>query len=181
MVNGVSLWEAIRNWAGKLGLAGMVGWLAKTFWSSYQKRMDRARMLVDQARPDLEPLGWQGSNWSGRVRMRNKGTGTAHDMRLTLSHCLGHASGGEIQPGEEGLTAELYFKDQPFFQERQEGAAGLTIIYADRFGNTYKTIIPVGQHQRADGRFNMDVQWHDYRVERPNIRRQDLWKIGSQH
>ncbi len=162
-----------------MGLGGIAGWFANVFWSSYQKRIDRGREKVDEARPELIPLGSGGSfGQSICVRLRNAGRGVARDITLTLSHCAGEPRSAEIHPGEEGLTGTLYYQDQPFGLERQEEPTNLTVSYTDRFGNTYKTIIPVGQQQRAAGGFQLQVDWGDYVLQEPTLSRQDFWKIG---
>lgn len=164
-----------------MGLGGILGWLAKTFWSSYQKRVERGRNLIEQARPELVPLGWStgSSAGVGRVRVKNRGTGVARSLCLTLSQCSREATGGEIRPDQEGETEELYFEDQPFYLRQQEDPLNLTITYVDRFGNPYKTTIPVSQRPRADGNFNIDIHWDRYQSEAPKMLSRTRWKIGK--
>lgn len=176
---GTSGWDTIMDWVQKLGIGGALGWLAKTAWSSFGARIKRGRTLVDQARPELLPLGWEGSNWQGRVRLKNVGPGVARQLRLRLSSCSREERGGEVQPRQEGHTAELFFEDQPIFLEKQKNSLWLTIIYADKYGNDYSTMIPVEQYKRDDGRYNLRILWGAYKIEQPLLSWLSLWKIGK--
>lgn len=169
------------DWATKLGIGGVLGWLANVLYSSFQRRIERGRDLIEKAKPELIPLGWfsGASSGTGRVRLKNRGSGVARNLSLSLSQCSSEAKGGKIQPGEESLTAELYFEDQPIYREEQDGELKLVITYVDRFENSYKTVIPVSQRRRADGRYNIDIHWEDYKIVEPKISLLKRWKIGG--
>ncbi len=171
-------WETIFDWAGKMGLGGVFGWLGNAFLSSYKERVNRGRQRVDEVKPELIPLGAGSPGQTICVRLRNAGRGVARDITLTLTHCSGEPRSAEIHPGQEGLTGTLYYQDQPFGLARQEGVSSLTITYADRFGNSYKTVIPVGQRERDAPGFGLQVDWGNYKLEEPHLSRKDLWNIG---
>jgi hypothetical protein len=104
----------------------------------------------------------------------------ARSLCLTLSRCSKEAKDGEIQPGEEGLTEELSFEDQPIYRQEQGGKLELVITYVDKFENDpYKTIIPVSQRHRDDGNYNIDIHWKDYKIEAPKISLCTRWRIGG--
>ena len=175
-----SFWAETKDWIAKLGLGSMVGWFANNLWRSYQKRIDRGRKLVDEDRPELVPLGWTtGSSFAiGRVRLKNQGDGIAQDISLALTGCKRVARDSKIQPGEEGVTAELDFEDQPFTLEEQPTTCYFTIHYSDKFGNDYVLTIPASQDKRDDGKFNLNAEWNNYRTNEPTISNRSLWKIG---
>ena len=109
----------------------------------------------------------------------NAGRGVARHITLTLSHCSGEPRSPEIHPEQEGLTGTLYYRDEPFGLARQEEPTSLTVAYSDRFENTYKTVIPVSQRERAAPGFQLQVDWGDYRLEEPNLSHRDFWRIGG--
>lgn len=175
--------SAISEWVSRVGIwavcVAILGWLSKVLWSSFWDRVNRGRALVDQAKPELRPLGWSGFDWRGYVRVKNEGQGIAKHLRLRLSGCSREAPGGEVRPGEEGHTAELAFDEQPFALTRLDEPLSLMIEYSDKYGNGYSLIVPVTQYQRNDGRFNLNTSWGSYEIRNPSLSRLVLWKIGK--
>ncbi len=173
----------MKDWVAKLGVGlvlSMATWLANYHW----KRIAHGRRLVNDARPKLEPLGTSAAVTTGagylRIRLKNIGTGTAQGLCLAMSHCSTEACGGQIQAGEEGQTEELYYGDQPVYQERKEGLLNIIVSYLDRFKNLYKTIIPFSQVRRDDGKFIPDpIHWDKYVLESPKLSIYEFWKIGK--
>ena len=84
-----------------------------------------------------------------------------------------------MRAGQEGHTAELSFEDQPISLTKLDGPLWLTIEYSDKYGNSYSTIVPIEQHIRADGQYNMQTLWDAYEIKEPHLSRVTLWKIGK--
>lgn len=173
-------WQSvIFDWASKISVVGILGWLGTALLSSFRKRINRGRALADEAKPELLPVGWWLLDWRGYVRVRNVGPGVAKGLRLKLSGCSRDAHGGEVRAGQEGRTAELSFEDQPISSTKLDGPLRLTIEYSDKYGNSYSTIVPIEQHMRADGRYNMQTLWDAYEIKEPHLSWVTLWKIGT--
>jgi len=178
-----SMWDSIADskvWdlLGKMGVGGLLAWAAKTLWDSAQRRIERGRRLVDEARPELLPRRWLGSQQNGRLHLENVGRGLARNLRVTFSGSNAVASGGEVAPGTTADSRELALGDSLFFRAPQVEPAHFTVLYEDRFRNDYKLILPVTQAPRADGEFNMAFDFTWYQTEEPRLGRRALYRLG---
>jgi hypothetical protein len=182
---GTLAWE----WGSKLGIPALAGggilWLIRSWITGRDKALDQGRGRVEAARPEVIPTG-SGFTDVGRGSwtLRNRGPGIARDIRVSFTGSANIVRLREIEPDSdrrtrEPRTPEHAIEDSSFFAEAWQTPATLTVRYKDRFANEYVTALAVRQQPRADGRFNMTVDWDNPRVTAPEISKQRLREIGA--
>jgi hypothetical protein len=182
-----AVWDAIyaiehsKSWHIILAIASSGAFLAvlRGIWGYIQKRADRGRKLVDEARPELVPGGLVGSRQSGYLTLENIGAGAARNIRASFSGSGGLAAGGDIGPGVIGRSRELQYGDSPFFRVKQAEPARFTVLYTDRLGNDYTLTIPLELEPRADGEFNMGFDWSKFTNTGPHLGWRDHYRLGK--
>ena len=182
-----AVWDAInaiehsKFWQILLAVVGSSAFIAvlRGIWSYIQKRADRGRKLVDDARPELVPGGLVGTRLSGYMTLENVGVGVARNIRMSFSGSGGLATGGDVGPRVIGKSRELQYGDSPFFRVAQAEPAYFTVLYADRLGNDYTLRVPVRQDPRADGEFNMGMDLTQYTNIPPQLGWRDFYRLGK--
>jgi hypothetical protein len=182
-----AVWDAVnaiehsRFWQILLAVLGSSGFLAVLggIWSYVQKRIDRGRKLVDDARPELVFRGLVGTRLSGYMTLENVGVGVARNIRMSFSGSGGLAAGDDVGLGVIGKSRELQYGDSPFFRIAQAEPAHFTVLYADRLGNDYTLRVPVRQAPRADGEFNMGMDTTQYTTAAPRLGWKDYYRLGK--
>jgi hypothetical protein len=74
--------------------------------------------------------------------------------------------------------ATLYVQGSPLFDPASQGQAEIMLLHLDRYDNEYRLIVPVTRQQRADGGFNMAIDWHHYANVAPKLSKGKLREIG---
>jgi hypothetical protein len=64
------------------------------------------------------------------------------------------------------------------FDPGSNGQAEITLVYVDRYDNEYRLEVPVTRQQRADGGFNMVIDWNGYRTRAPRLSGRRRREIG---
>ena len=86
----------------------------------------------------------------------------------------------EVPVGQSRLTARLHMlKDSPLYDEAASGQAELALLYVDRYENEYRLVVPVTRQKRADGGFNPQFHWQDYKTIEPKLSKKRLREIGA--
>jgi hypothetical protein len=175
-------WQVIWDWGSKIGLGGVAVWLVQRWISQRDKAAERGRSLVDDASPELVPLGNRGDQYTIELEVRNQGKGVARTLRLGFPGYADYATRVEVPVGAIGRTGGLDVRNSPFFTERDNERAGhaeIALAYADRYGNEYRLVIPVERQRRDDGGFNMDIRRRDYQTVAAKLTKKRLRKIGG--
>ena len=161
------------------GGAGLVAlrWLGKAGWESIKSRIERGRRRVEEARPELIPLGGTTPRLQIGVRLENRGRGAARNTRVRFTGTRGEAIDGEIAAGAIGLSGNLDTSANPAYRVRQDNLL-LTVLYADRFGNDYTVTVRAAQTPRADEQYNVDFPWTQYQHHEPRLGWRDYYRIG---
>ena len=174
-------WETVGSWPvwQMIGGGGAVVALLTAVVHACQKRSDRGRNRVDQARPELLASAAPTSAGCVWVEVQNVGPGIARNLRLTFSDSDRVADGGDVLPGQRGRTNDLDLSDSRYVTERVAEPAHLTLSYRDRLGIEYRTLLPTEQRERADGRFNVFADVSKSRTEKPRLRWRDYYRLGQ--
>jgi len=177
-------WNALaesKAWHIVLAIVGSGAFLTalKLVWDGVQKRVERGRRRVEESRPELLARGLVGTRQSGYVTLENVGVGAARNIRMSFSGSSGRVAGGDVGRGVMGKSRELQYGDSPFFRVAQAEPAHFTVLYADRLGNDYTLTVPVRQDPRADGEFNMGIDWAVYATVAPQLGWRDYYRLGK--
>jgi len=176
-------WQSVAqtawDWGGKIGLGAGAFWLIQRWISQRDKSAERGRALVDAAHPELVPTTNFGGQHSVQVNVRNDGIGPARTLRIAFTGVPEIATVDNVPVGQERVTTPLNVRGSPLFDPAYHGQAEITLIYADRYNNEYRLTIPVTRQPRADGGFNMVIDWHNYKNVPPNLTKKRLREIGG--
>ena len=167
------------DWASKMGLGGLLVWFVQRWLSKRDKQAERGQQLVDAARPELVATTNLGGQYTVQLNVENRGKGPARTLRMGFTGVAEIEARDEVPGGQTRLTASLNIQGSAFFTEAHEGRAEITVIYADRFDNEYRLILPVTRQKRADGGFNMVIRWLDYKNAGPRLSKKRLREIGG--
>jgi len=169
------LWD----WFSKVGIGGLIGWFVRRWFERRDKAADRGRQLVDDARPELVPVNNLGDRYTVALNVENRGKGTARTLRLGFTGIQEVETRDEVPMQQQRTTARLNVQGSPFFTEAHDGRAEINLVYADRYGNEYRLILPVTRQARADGGFNPVFDWPNYRQVEPKLTKKRLREIGA--
>jgi hypothetical protein len=179
---GEEAWQFIRQWARELGGIGLIvavlGWWLKRRIENRDQTVERGQRLVDEARPELEPVNNAGTHYQIALTVRNRGRDTARTLRIGFTGVPDIKSVDNVPVGEDRAMATLAIQGSPLFDAAQEGQATITVTYADKYGNEYELRIPVTRQPRAAGRFNPAIHWHEFTYKTPSLARRRLRQIG---
>jgi hypothetical protein len=176
------MWDAVGvvwDWASKMGLGGLTLWLAQRWLATRDKAVERGRQLVDDARPELEPLTNAGGQYSIALTLENRGKGTASVRRIGFTGVQAIETKTKVPAGRRGTLPEYHVHSSPFFTREHGGDATIAVVYADRFGNEYSLSIPVTRTPRADSGFNMVLHFSRSDTRGPTLSKKHLRKIGT--
>jgi len=172
---GQTLWE----WGTKLGLGGVGGWWLKRLLDQRDRAVERGRARVDAAQPELAPRNNHGTQYVVQLEVENRGKGPARTRRLGFTGVQEVATLDEIPAGQARITAALNVQGSPLFDPASDGHAEITLVYVDKYENEYRLRIPVMRAPRADGGFNMVIDWHNVTNETPTPSKARLREIGG--
>jgi hypothetical protein len=162
-------------------IGGVIGWFLQRWIGYRDKAVDRGRDKLESARPEVVPVGVPMNVGTRRAtaHVRNRGLGTARDVRVTFTGSAATGRVNEIESGREAQTGEMELSDAPFFRQAPTEPAQLTVSFENRFGDKYSVVLPVRQESRADGGFNMLPEWGQHRLIEPKLSKKRLREIGG--
>lgn len=148
-----------------------------TWWAP---RAARIRDMLRIAEPELYfNVGTYGGpgGYGLHINLQNRGNATAHDVAVYLPD-IQHAA-CQLPQLPPGAT--------PFFQvQLPESAAVRTqqmeglmarLVYHDRYGREFTDSLPLVQHKRADGFYDVGAGGNQPTISRPSMRFRDLWRL----
>jgi hypothetical protein len=174
-------WQSVGtawDWGSKIGLGAVGVWLLQRWFGKRDKAVDRGHGRVDAARPELVHVGGVGGQCVVQLQVENRGSGTARTRRIGFTGVEEIATLDEVPVGQARITAGLNVERSPFFTAAHDGCAEIALVYADRYDNEYRLIIPVTRQGRADGGFNMVIDFHHYTNITPKLSKTRLREIG---
>jgi len=172
---GATTWD----WGSKIGLGAVALWLIQRWFSQRDKAAERGRALVDSARPRLVPTNNSGTQYILSLTVENHGHDVARTRRVGFTGVPEINTVDEIPVNQGRQLATLGVQGSPLFDPAHDGHAEITLVYIDLFDNEYRLTIPVTRQLRADGTFNMVIQWNGHQNVSPTLTKKRLRKIGG--
>jgi hypothetical protein len=171
--------QTVWDWGSKMGIGGVAVWLLQRWFSKRDKAGERGQARVDAAQPELVPTGNAGTQYVVQLYIENRGSGTARTRSLGFTAVQEIPTLDEVPVGQARLTAGLNVQGSPLFDPASNGQAEIRLVYVDRYDNEYRLLIPVTRQNRADGGFNMAMDWHHYTNIIPKLPKTRLREIGG--
>ena len=171
--------RTVWDWASKMGAGAVILWFVQRWFGKRDKAVERGQTLVENARPELIPMGNVGSQYVVGLMIENRGTGLARTLRIGFTGVSEIPSIDEVPPGQSRQAATLNVQGAPFFTSADDSRGDICLVYADRYGNEYSLLIPVTRRSRADGTFNMEIHTRDYKTLAPKLSKARLRGIGG--
>jgi hypothetical protein len=97
-------------------------------------------------------------------------------VRIGFTGVPGVESRFVVPVGQKKDMAYLDASASPLLTNRDH--AEITLVYVDRHENEYRLIIPVSRERRADGDFNMVIDWPGQRTVPPTLTKKRFREIG---
>lgn len=147
-------------------------------WNWVQRRIDRGRQRAEGAIPRLIALGNRAPDPSLALELRNEGVGEALNVILSLDGCNRSSPPlARIPPGSRETTGQLFYNDSPIHSQALDDLR-LHVRYESTCGLPYESLYKVTQQQRADGKFNPQVDFGSHSFVEPRVSWLEYFKLG---
>ena len=157
-------------------IVGIVGlWI--TWWAP---KAARIRDMLRNAEPELYfAIGTYGGpgGYGLHINLQNQGNATAHDVAVYLPDIRGAACQlPQLPPGATPLFQVQLPDNAPVRTQQKEGLVA-RLVYHDRYGREFTASLPLVQHRRDDGFYNIGARGTQPTIVRPATGFRELWRL----
>lgn len=148
-----------------------------TWWAP---KATRIREALREADPSLYfrvgSYGGPGGYGFG-INLQNQGNAAAYNLSIYLPDIQGPAWQDPQLPAGATLYLQIASEDNAPVRTQQMEGLEARLVYHDRFQRGFSALLPLVQHRRDDGFYNIGAGANESTILRPSMRFRDLWRL----